>query len=67
MNANKLTGLAATMLTMATNAAGGEVHVAWPKEKRAVVRLEKMGLVKVRRTTTKIAGMTEWYYTAVAS
>lgn len=47
---------------MARNAAGGEVHVAWPKEKAAVVRLEKAGLVKVRRTAVKCGPWREWWY-----
>lgn len=62
MKTMKLTGLNSMMMTMARNAEGGEVHVAWPKEKAAVARLEKMGLVKVRRTKEKCGGMTEWWY-----
>lgn len=54
--------LARTMLLMATNAEGREVHVAWPKEKHAVTYLEKEGLVTVRRTKDKIGGMTEWWF-----
>lgn len=61
---NKVTGLAVVMMDMATNAAGREVHVAWPKEKAAVSKLEKMGLVKVRRTAVKCGGMTEWWFSA---
>jgi len=67
MKATEVKGLASTMLAMARNADGGEVHVACAKEKRAVVTLEKMGLVKVRRATTKIAGMVEWYYSLAPS
>lgn len=66
-DAKKPTGLAASMYRMAENAAeergsSGEVHVAWPKEKRAVEQLERAGLVTVRRTKDRIGGMTEWWY-----
>ncbi len=54
-------GLAGTMLAMARNS-DGEVHVAWPKEKAAVVRLERLGLVTVRRTTERCGGLVEWWY-----
>jgi len=62
-----LEGIARTMMAMARNAEGGDVHVVNEEEKRAVSKLEKMGLVKVRRTTTKLAGMTEWYYSLAPS
>lgn len=65
----ELTGLPRSMMTMARNAAeergaGAEVHVANPREKRAVEALEKKGLVSVRRTKERIAGLTEWWYRA---
>lgn len=52
---------AKTMLAMAQNS-NGEVHVADPAEKSVVRRLEKRGLVEVRRTEDKICGHTEWWY-----
>lgn len=52
---------AKTMLAMAKNS-DGEVHVADPNEKAVVRRLEKRGLVEVRRTDDKICGHTEWWY-----
>ncbi len=61
-----VSGLAGTMLAMARNAGTDEVHVAWPKEKAAVVRLEKLGLVTVRRTAVKCGPWREWWY-ALAS
>jgi hypothetical protein len=61
----ELKGMQRLMMAMAENAGGEEVHVAWPKEKRAVVALEQKGLVTVRRTTVKCAEFTEWYYRAV--
>ncbi len=54
------------MLAMARNAAGDEVFVGWPKEKRAVARLERAGLVTVRRTTVKCGPFTEWWFRLAA-
>jgi len=59
---SEVKGLASAMLSMAKNAEGSEVHVAWPKEKAAVMKLVKLGLVTVRKTTDKCAGFTEWWY-----
>lgn len=59
-----ITGLPGVMMAMARNAAGAEVHVANPREKRAVEVLEKKGLVSVRRTKDRIAGLTEWWFRA---
>lgn len=61
--AAKVTGLARVMLAMATNEAGKEVFVAEPREKAAVVRLEKMGLVTVRKTEERCAGYRVYFFT----
>ncbi len=66
-NAAKVTGTARVMLAMAVNAEGGEVFVALAKEKRAVAKLEALGLVTVRRTEVRFAGLKEWYFRAVDS
>ena len=58
----KLKGRPRVMYAMAANEDGHEVHVAMPDDKRAVVALEKAGLVEVRRTKDRIAGYTEWWY-----
>lgn len=47
---------------MARNAEGGEVHDAWPHEKRVVAKLEARGLVTVRRTKERCGGFEEWWY-----
>jgi hypothetical protein len=56
----ELKGLGRVMMAMA--AAGGEVFVAEPREKRAVAALEKRGLVSVRRTAERCAGFEVWYF-----
>jgi len=56
------TGMARSMMAMAVNAAGDEVHVAWPNEKAAVETLERHGLVKVRRTNDRCGEFTEWWF-----
>ena len=38
-----------------------ETHCASPEDKAAAVKLEKRGLVEVRRTTVKCAGFAEWW------
>jgi hypothetical protein len=55
-------GLAGVMMAMARNAEGGEVHVAWPHEKRVVAKLEARGFITVRRTAERCGGFEEWWY-----
>lgn len=52
------------MLFMASAAdVGRGVHVATPRDKATVKKLEKQGMVRIERTNEKIAGYTEWYVT----
>jgi hypothetical protein len=53
------------MLAMARNAAGDWVHVAWPNEKAAVERLERSGVVEVRRTTERCGPFVEFWFRLV--
>lgn len=51
----------AQMLEMARNNDGSGVHVATATDKRTASALEARGLVTVRRTTVKCAGLVEWW------
>lgn len=60
--AESLKGRQRVMFAMARNAEGGEVVVLWSHEKRAVVELEKKGLVTLRRTVDTCGGMSVWWF-----
>ena len=54
-------GMTRSILAIARSAAPGEAHVAWEKEKAAAVRLEKAGLITIRRTSDRTGGLLDWW------
>lgn len=61
----EVSGLARVMLAMARNEAGAVVPCWTPEEKKAVKKLEKLGLVKVEKTKVLFAGLVEWRFQLV--